>query len=261
MDQAQEVLLVVVLQIRVVVLQGQVLGDLPVSTTVVELVAVLCAASHGQAGGVRRGATRRMLQLTCVEGHVVDFFRSDGATVKGLWQQTAVVRDQDRQVGCQSATQVGLGLREARLDVGRRTAPFVYGRTIGVAWEKGVGIRMVPLAAVQVDTQQCLGVDTETDSALGETGQIIEFQAFCGLFLIRTAFTVIVVVIHGPGTDGRLAVFQETCCACLLRHYPYGHGQSQGGLVHCEAPLDSNSCIPGLESSPEILRCAISARP
>ncbi|MNC59718.1 hypothetical protein D3C75_1095470 [compost metagenome] len=50
--QAEEVLLVVVFQVRVVVLQQQVLGDLPVSTGVAELVAVLSTASHGQAGGV-----------------------------------------------------------------------------------------------------------------------------------------------------------------------------------------------------------------
>ncbi len=69
-----------------------------------------------------------MLQLTDVEGHIVDFLRGDGATFKGLRQQTAVVRDQDRQVGCQSPTQVGFGLREARaftLRVDR--LPLVYG--------------------------------------------------------------------------------------------------------------------------------------
>src|SRR5881394_4519905 len=104
------------------------------------------------------------------------------------------------------------------------------------------------LATIQVDTYECLGIDTEADSTLGETGQVIELQTLSGFALTvgRNArtFTHIGVVIHGARADGRLAVFQETCGACLLPQNPNGHGQSQGGLVHCVAPLDSNSCVP-----------------
>jgi hypothetical protein len=42
--QAEEVLLVEVFQVRIVVLQREVFGDLPVSTAVEELVAVLSSA-------------------------------------------------------------------------------------------------------------------------------------------------------------------------------------------------------------------------
>lgn len=84
-------------------------------------------------------------------------------------------------------------------------------------------------AAIQVDADQCLGVDTETNGTLGEPGQVIELETFSGFSLTVcssiVAFTDIGVVIHGPGTDGSLAVFQETRCACLLRQNPHGHSQ------------------------------------
>jgi len=72
---------------------------------------------------------------------------------------------------------MGLGLREACLDVSCCTAPFVHSRTIAVAWEERVVVGwVVASAAVQMDTYEGLGVDTEADSALGETGQIIELS-------------------------------------------------------------------------------------
>ena len=40
------------------------------------------------------------------------------------------------------------------------------------------------LATVQMDTDQRLGVDTETDSTLGEAGQVIELETFSGLSLL-----------------------------------------------------------------------------
>ncbi|MNR15407.1 hypothetical protein D3C85_1319410 [compost metagenome] len=99
MHQTEEVLLVVVFQVRIVVLQGQVFGDLPVSTAVKELVAFFCPAIHSQAISVRRGATCRVFQLTRVKGPAVELLGGDGATFKSLWQQTAIARDQNRQVG------------------------------------------------------------------------------------------------------------------------------------------------------------------
>ncbi|MNL07399.1 hypothetical protein D3C87_1280720 [compost metagenome] len=253
MNQAQEILFVVILQVRVVVLQGQVLGDLPVSTGVAELVAVLSTASHGQASAVAGGATSCVLQLTYVEGHVVDFLRGDGATFKGLRQHTAVVRNQNRHVRHQSTAHVGLCLREARLDVASQTTPLIGRRAIGIARAECVGSGVMALAAVEMDTDQRLGVDTETYDTLGEARLVIELQTLSGLTLAVArdlgAFTVIGVEIIGTRTNGCLAVFDETGGACLLRQHPYGHGQSQGGLVHGEAPLVSNSCSPGSGSS------------
>src|SRR3990167_4926769 len=232
--QTEEALLVVVFQVRVVVLQGEVFGDLPVRTGIPELVAFFGTACHGQAGGVRRGATRCVLKLADVKGEVVDFLRGDGATFKALWQQTTVVRDQNRHVRLQSAAQVSLGLRETRLDVGGCATPWVRRRTVGIAWEEGVVIRVVTTATVQMNANDRLGIDTESNNTLSETRLVIELETFSGLSLIvRSPFAGVRVVIHGAGTDGCLAVFDKTRGACLLRQNPYGHGQGQGGLVHC----------------------------
>ncbi|MNC45829.1 hypothetical protein D3C76_1089800 [compost metagenome] len=96
---------------------------------------------------------------------------------------------------------------------------------------------MMALATVQVDTDQRLGVDTETDSTRGIAGLEVELETFSGLSLPvgrrARAFTLIGVEIIGTRTDGSLAVFDETGGACLLRQNPYRHGQGQGGLVHC----------------------------
>jgi hypothetical protein len=109
------------------------------------------------------------------------------------------------------------------------------------------------LATIQMDTDQRLGVDTETNGTLCEARQVIELEPSAVSRCLRLAGSTgafgIGVVIHGAGTNGCLAVFDETGGACLLRQNPYGHGQGQGGLVHCLAPLVSNSCIPGPESN------------
>jgi hypothetical protein len=84
-------------------------------------------------------------------------------------------------------------------------------------------------AAIQMDADQCLGVDTETNGTLGEPGQVIELETLSGfsLSVSRSArtFTYVSVVIHRARTDGSLAIFQETRCACLLRQNPHGHSQ------------------------------------
>src|SRR5207253_7416278 len=106
--------------------QGKVLGDFPVSAAIEELVAGLGTARDRQSSGVTRSTTRCVFELTCVKGHTVDFLGGDGATFKGLGQQTTVVCYQDRQVRCQSTTHVCLGLGVTRFDVPGQTAPFVH---------------------------------------------------------------------------------------------------------------------------------------
>ena len=89
----QEVLLVEVFQVRVVVLQGQVWSELVVQAAVAELVAVGSGASDRQASTVARRTAHGVSQLTGVDGQVVDFLRLDSATLEGLRQHTAIVRD------------------------------------------------------------------------------------------------------------------------------------------------------------------------
>ncbi|MNJ73321.1 hypothetical protein D3C77_701050 [compost metagenome] len=86
MGSTQEVLLVEVFQIRVVVLQGQVFGDLPIATSKLELVAVLTGTGNGQPRAVARCTTHCMSQLTRIQGQAVDFFRLNSAAFKRLRQ-------------------------------------------------------------------------------------------------------------------------------------------------------------------------------
>ena len=84
----------------------------------------------------------------------------------------------------QSATQVGFGLREARLDVAAtRLHSSTAEPSVSLGKNELLLARVMTLAAIQMDTDQCLGVDTETDSTLGETGQVIELEAFSGFSL------------------------------------------------------------------------------
>ncbi|MCY1426799.1 hypothetical protein D9M71_426280 [compost metagenome] len=243
MNQAQEVLLVEVFQVRVVVLQGQVFGDLPVATGIPELVAVLGCAGDGQAGAVARCPAHGMGQLTRIDSQVVDFFRLYGAAFKRLRQQTTIVGNQDWQVRCQSATEVSFGLGEARFSVGAETTPLAYCRFIGVAWEEAAVIRVVTFTAIQMNAPQRLCIDTETHSTFSETRDVVELEALTGFTVVFTAFTVIGIVIHGPRTERQLVVLNETGGIRLLGQNPYGHGECQGRLVHVLLLYVSNSCV------------------
>ncbi|MNQ86243.1 hypothetical protein D3C85_1014310 [compost metagenome] len=233
MHQAQEILRVVVFQVRVVVLQGQVFGDLPVCTAKTELVAVLGTAGNGKAGTVARSTAVGVLDLACGEGQVVDFLGGDDAAIKRLRQQATVVGHQDRQVGRQGATDMGFGLGDARLGVATDTAPLGNGRTIAVAWEECVvGVRPAATTAIQVDTPQRLRIKTKTDHTLRETRRVIQLEALGRLLLVGTCLTVVGVVIHSPRTECELAVFEKTGSAGLLGQDPYGHCKRQAGFVH-----------------------------
>jgi hypothetical protein len=54
---------------------------------------------------------------------------------------------------------------------------------------------------------------------------------------------VIVVEVQRTRTDRRLAVFDKTGGACLLRQNPNGHSQGQGGLFHASLLSFSNSFV------------------
>ena len=92
---------------------------------------------------------------------------------------------------------------------------------------------MVPTTTIQVNTAERLHIKAKTDRTLSETGQVIKLETLRGFSLICAAIAVVVVEIHGAGTKGSLAVFDETRGTCLLRQYPKGHSHGQGGLIHC----------------------------
>lgn len=91
---------------------------------------------------------------------------------------------------------------------------------------------MLATATVQVDTPQGLGIDTKTNGAFGEAGDVVELEALTRFAVVCTAVTVVVVEVHGARAERQFAVFNETGSACLLGENPQCHGQSQAGLVH-----------------------------
>ncbi len=236
MDQTKEVLLVEIFQIGVVVLQGQVFGDFPVSTTKAELITAFGCAIDREIAPVRRRTADRFVQLTRGKGNVIQFLRGHDAACKRLRQQTTIVADQNRQVRGQRVTEFQFGFGEAHLCVGSDTGPVADGRAIGVGRNNGVscvGI-MVINAATQVQPDQGLCIKTETDGALSKAREVVEFQTGSGFTLVGSAnaFTKIVVEIQSTRTNGRFAVFKETSCTGLLGQYTDGYGQGQGGLLH-----------------------------
>ncbi|MNH16442.1 hypothetical protein D3C79_760860 [compost metagenome] len=127
---------------------------------------------------------------------------------------------------------MSFSLGETRLGVGTKTAPLALGRTIRVTWEEAAAVRVMAFATVQVNTPKGLRVNTKTDNTLGETRDVVEFETLTGFTVVRTAFAVIVIEIHGPRTERQLAVFHETGGVRLLGQNPHGHGECQGRLVH-----------------------------
>jgi hypothetical protein len=80
---------------------------------------------------------------------------------------------------------------------------------------------VVTLATIQVDTPQGLGINTETNGAFGEAGDVVELEALARFTLVRAApFTVVVVEVHGARAQGQFAVLDETGSACLLGENP-----------------------------------------
>jgi hypothetical protein len=85
---------------------------------------------------------------------------------------------------------------------------------------------------IQVNTYQCLGVDTKTNDTLSEAGLVIELQAGGCFALISTAITLIVIEIQGTLADTGLTVFNETGCCSLLGDCRQRYSQRQCGLLH-----------------------------
>ncbi len=147
MQQTGEVLLVIIFQIGVVILGGQVLGQFVIATGKGEFVAFLAAARHGQAGAVTGSTAGGVFQLSGSEGQVVDFIAGDLATLEGLREQAAIVGNQDRQLRLQSAvTQFGLG--NTHLRGCTETRPLVR-RLVTIVWEHRAA-NMTTRAAVEL---------------------------------------------------------------------------------------------------------------
>ncbi len=229
-QQAQEVLFVEVFEVGVVVLEGQVLGSFPVTAGVEELVAVLACAVDAHAGVVARRTAALLLKLAACEGQVVDILGGDGATLEELRCNPAVVTHQNWQVGCQSITQLQLGLGDFDLGSTAQAAECIVG-ILRATREEAV-VSSVLIVTAQVERLETGNVKTETNGALGVAGDKVPTQNGGQLALICTAFTWIVFVKESPRTDRRFAVLKKTCCTRLLCQYAYSDGQGHTRLTH-----------------------------
>lgn len=241
-DQAEEVLLVEVVQVAVVVLQGQVLVDLVVATRVVELVAVArtgaaaVGAGDAQAAVVGGVTALGVLQLAGNQGEVLEVGRGDLAALEGDRQQAAVVVGDHRQLRLQGAVaELGVG----HLGLGGQAQAGEVVHRLAVAFQREHGARLAvqaalagTAAAVQAHAEQAQRVDAEADGALGEARLVIQDEALAPLFLLaRRGGAIAVVGIDVEVAQGQrcLAVLDETGGDRLLRQGTEGTGSDGQG--------------------------------
>ncbi|MNI46606.1 hypothetical protein D3C73_1010780 [compost metagenome] len=242
--QTQEVLLVELFQVAVVVLGRQVLGDLVVATGIDELVAV---AEFGAASV--RARNRHLLivagvtafngfDLATNQGQILDVAGRDLATLPGLRQQTTIVGHDHRVFRLQGA-QLQFSLGNLGFGGQAQAGEIIYRLAIGFARENRAAVRgrrgtVGTAARIQLDAQQADRIDTETDGALGVTGDETQIEALAPLFVFVGTGSVTVVGVDVEVTQPQccLAVFDKTRGACLLGQNPDGHSHGQGGLVH-----------------------------
>ncbi len=251
--QTQEVLRVEVFQFAVVVRGGQVFGQLVVSATVVELVAATTGRSRvvgtgdGQAFVVAGVTAFCCVDQTASQGQVFDLVRLDLATGEGLWQQTTVVGLDDRVVRLQG-TDLQFGLGNLDLTGQAQAREVRYGTAVravdGFSWKYAAAVgssgrAIGATAGVQTNAVQADSVNTKLNGTLGVAGDEAQVEALAPFFALAlraggfgSAITVIVIDVEVTQTQCGLAVFDETCGACLLRQNPYGHSQGQSGLLH-----------------------------
>ncbi len=96
--QAEELLLVIILQVGVVVLNGQVFCDLVIAASELEVIGTFGTTTQRQVIVVGGRTTGSLGQFTRCQRQAVDFLGRDDATLEGLRQQTTVVRYEDWQV-------------------------------------------------------------------------------------------------------------------------------------------------------------------
>ncbi|MNS60872.1 hypothetical protein D3C72_938830 [compost metagenome] len=177
MHQAEEVLLVEVVQLAVVVLQQQLLAGLVIGAGEVEVVAVAAlgaaAVGPGDAQGAQVGgvAPAGVLQLAGGQGEVADVVGGQLGAFIGQRQQAGVVGHHHRQLGLQSAV-AQLATGNAHLCRQAQAAECADRRAIVLQRENRTGLPFdVGLAglaaAIQANPQKPLGVDAEAHRSLG----------------------------------------------------------------------------------------------
>jgi hypothetical protein len=102
------------------------------------------------------------------------------------------------------------------------------------------------LAAIQVDTPQGLGVNTETNGAFGEAGDVVELEALA-VTLIRTLYRAmasrlsLLKYMVRELSDSLLSSTKPAAPACWARTPVPRPGP--GWTCTCFAPLRSNFCV------------------
>ncbi|MNE67230.1 hypothetical protein D3C80_1628260 [compost metagenome] len=115
----------------VVILHGQVLGDFPVATGEVELIALARTTQGRQAGLIAGAPTGGVFDPPTDQGQVLELARAQLAAFEGLRQQAAVVRDQDWQLRQQRA-QAQFGFRNSGFSGQAQAAPLIHGVVVAV---------------------------------------------------------------------------------------------------------------------------------
>src|SRR5690606_8420035 len=236
--QTGEVLLVVVLEVRVVVLRGQIAVDLPVTTGETELVARLGATGNRQPGAVARGTANGVLDLTSGQGQVVDFVGGDHAAFEHLRQHTTVVGDQDRQFRHQG-TDASFGLGETNLAGQAALAELINSAAIAFQREQLARSTVtaslgVATTTIQTHAQEADGVNAETHGAFGEARLVVENEALpplAGLAIVVGSVDGVVVEVEVAQGQAGLAVTDEIGRGQLAQGAG-GDGQGQGSFFH-----------------------------
>src|SRR5690606_11812441 len=257
-DGTDEVLVVVILQLAKVVLRDQVIAELGITTHVLEAVHVGIgrAAADAQAFVVGRVAAVGLVEVTGMQGQVIDLPGGQHRTAVGLRQQAAVVANHDRQVRLQSAAQLQYCLGNLGLGSEVDAAEVVDGTAVILEREHGAGatavtgLRRVGAAGIQADTRAGEHVQAETDRSLGIAGIELEHEALTPLAVTGGVGGVLVVAIEIQVAQAQvcLGVLHETAA---LGDGQAGKGQQASsyaggnqGFLHHATPQGCYSLLP-----------------
>ncbi|MNY16535.1 hypothetical protein D3C86_1498030 [compost metagenome] len=94
---------VVVFEVGVIVLSGQILSDAPIAPSEVKLIAFTSTTSNGQTGLITRATSCRMFDPTSSQRQPRELARGDLTPLKGLWEYAPIVGNQNWEFRNQGA--------------------------------------------------------------------------------------------------------------------------------------------------------------
>ncbi|MNF52083.1 hypothetical protein D3C84_334230 [compost metagenome] len=222
-------------QLREVVAAGDLVGELVVNATEVEMRARYGAGEaavlvvEGNVLEVGAVAVLGFLQASAGEGQALELFGTEHAAFEGLRQDAPVVGLEDRQFRNQAADlQFGGGdfhfAGQAEFRVLVSGTPVIVDRQQTGTGAVGAGI--------ELDPEHAQRIDTKPHGAIGVARLEIEHEALGPLvtfgLLGAGSAAKVAVEVHVAGFQGRAAVFEEGSLADR-RKAGNGGGTGQGG--------------------------------